>query len=188
LDCHSRYPSFNRSDLERSSATQTTLWVSTRNVKISAMNSVALRHQGFARIRRKSDIERVHVRPSPEAASSRALNELRTTLPGISRHRVTPLPEIWINSLTRRSASGPRADSHPWTLAHGTRVFLADRCFTFDARHDRPRIGRIGIAKGREAADVAISTAFGSARLARFKVITEELKHESKLLQLKRAA
>ena len=36
------------------------------------------------------------------------------------------------------------------------------------ARHNHPRIGRIVIAKGRDAADVAISTAFGPARLVRF--------------------
>jgi len=54
-------------------------------------------------------------------------------------------------------------------------VFLDGRWFTFDARHNHPRIGRIVIAKGRDAADVAISTAFGPARLARFKVITDQL-------------
>ena len=52
-----------------------------------------------------------------------------------------------------------------------------------DARHNHPRIGRIVIAKGRDAADVAISTAFGSAQLMRFNVITEEVKeiHDFKL-------
>ena len=54
-------------------------------------------------------------------------------------------------------------------------VFLAGRWFTFDARHNRPRIGRIVMARGRDAADVAISTAFGPAQLARFNVVTEEL-------------
>jgi hypothetical protein len=37
------------------------------------------------------------------------------------------------------------------------------------------RIGRIVVARGRDAADVAISTTFGPAHLAWFKVITEEL-------------
>jgi transglutaminase-like putative cysteine protease len=54
-------------------------------------------------------------------------------------------------------------------------VFLDGRWFTFDARHNHPRIGRIVIAKGRDAADVAISTAFGPAQLVRFNVITDEL-------------
>jgi transglutaminase-like putative cysteine protease len=46
--------------------------------------------------------------------------------------------------------------------------------YTFDARHNQPRIGRILIARGRDAADVALSTSFGPASLAEFKVITDE--------------
>ena len=45
--------------------------------------------------------------------------------------------------------------------------------YALDARNNQPQIGRIVVARG--AADVAISTAFGPAHLARFKVITEEL-------------
>ncbi len=47
--------------------------------------------------------------------------------------------------------------------------------YTFDARHNRPRIGRIVMARGRDATDVAISTNFGFANLARFEVHTDEL-------------
>ena len=54
-------------------------------------------------------------------------------------------------------------------------AFLDGRWFTFDARHNHPRIGRIVMARGRDAADVAISTAFGPAPLARFNVVTEEV-------------
>ena len=54
-------------------------------------------------------------------------------------------------------------------------MFLDGRWFSFDARHNQPRIGRIVIAKGRDAADVAISTAFGPAQLTRFKVITDQV-------------
>ena len=46
---------------------------------------------------------------------------------------------------------------------------------TFDARHNKPRIGRILMARGRDATDAAITTNFGPAFLARFKVVTEEL-------------
>jgi len=53
-------------------------------------------------------------------------------------------------------------------------VYLGGRWYTFDARHNRPRIGRILMARGRDATDVAISTAFGSAWLAGFEVITFE--------------
>jgi transglutaminase-like putative cysteine protease len=54
-------------------------------------------------------------------------------------------------------------------------VYLSGRWFTFDARHNRPRIGRILMARGRDATDVAISTSFGPAELAGFEVITEEV-------------
>ena len=70
---------------------------------------------------------------------------------------------------------GVPPDSAPMDFSAWFEVFLDGRWFTFDARHNRPRIGRILIARGRDAADVAISTSFGSAKLARFKVITEEV-------------
>ena len=54
-------------------------------------------------------------------------------------------------------------------------VFLEGRWYTFDARHNAPRIGRVLLARGRDATDVAISTAFGTALLAGFKVVTDEL-------------
>jgi len=53
-------------------------------------------------------------------------------------------------------------------------VFLDDRWWTFDARNNQPRLGRILMATGRDAADVAITTSFGQADLCHFSVITEE--------------
>jgi len=46
--------------------------------------------------------------------------------------------------------------------------------YTFDARHNTPRIGRVLIARGRDAADVAISSTFGPNTLERFQVWTDE--------------
>jgi hypothetical protein len=43
------------------------------------------------------------------------------------------------------------------------------------ARHNKPRIGRILMARGRDATDVAIVTSFGPCTLAGFKVITDEV-------------
>jgi transglutaminase-like putative cysteine protease len=54
-------------------------------------------------------------------------------------------------------------------------AYLGGSWHTLDARHNRPRIGRILMARGRDATDTAISTAFGNAELAQFKVITEEV-------------
>jgi transglutaminase-like putative cysteine protease len=55
-------------------------------------------------------------------------------------------------------------------------AYLGGRWFTFDARHNQPRIGRVLMAVGRDAADVALTTSFGSTLLKTFKVITEEVK------------
>jgi transglutaminase-like putative cysteine protease len=54
-------------------------------------------------------------------------------------------------------------------------VYLGDRWYAFDARNNRPRIGRVLMARGRDATDVAISNAFGNAILAGFKVVSVDL-------------
>jgi transglutaminase-like putative cysteine protease len=77
---------------------------------------------------------------------------------------------------------GVPIDPAPMDFSAWFEVFLDGRWFTFDARHNHPRIGRIVIARGRDAADVAISTAFGPAALARFKVITDDLKSQNREL------
>lgn len=53
-------------------------------------------------------------------------------------------------------------------------VYLEDRWWTFDARHNKQRVGRVLMATGRDASDVAITTSFGIANLTHFTVITEE--------------
>ena len=70
---------------------------------------------------------------------------------------------------------GVPLDPAPMDFSAWFEVYLDGRWFTFDARHNHPRIGRIVMARGRDAADVAISTAFGTAQLARFSVVTEEI-------------
>lgn len=58
-------------------------------------------------------------------------------------------------------------------------VYLAGpqggRWYTFDARHNTPRIGRILMARGRDATDVALTTTFGKHALAGFRVVTDEV-------------
>jgi transglutaminase-like putative cysteine protease len=57
-------------------------------------------------------------------------------------------------------------------------VYLGGQWYTLDARHNKPRIGRILQARGRDAVDVALTTSFGSTNLVQFKVWTEEVKEE----------
>ena len=54
-------------------------------------------------------------------------------------------------------------------------VYLGGRWYAFNARNNVPRIGRILIARGRDAADVALTTAFGVNQLQSFRVGTEEV-------------
>jgi transglutaminase-like putative cysteine protease len=58
-------------------------------------------------------------------------------------------------------------------------AYVGGTWYTFDARHNVPRIGRVLIARGRDAADVAISMTFGPTTLASFKVRTDEIKQAS---------
>jgi transglutaminase-like putative cysteine protease len=55
-------------------------------------------------------------------------------------------------------------------------AWLGDRWFTFDARNNTPRIGRVLMARGRDACDVALSTTFGPNTLEGFKVWTDEVR------------
>jgi transglutaminase-like putative cysteine protease len=57
-------------------------------------------------------------------------------------------------------------------------VYLGGRWYSFDARHNQRRIGRIVIGRGRDAVDVPITMVFGRHKLEKFTVVTEELKSE----------
>jgi transglutaminase-like putative cysteine protease len=70
---------------------------------------------------------------------------------------------------------GVPPDPEPMDFSAWFEAYLGDRWYTFDARHNKPRIGRILMARGRDATDVAISTSFGPCTLAGFKVVTDEM-------------
>ena len=65
----------------------------------------------------------------------------------------------------------PPMDFSAWFEA-----YLEGQWWTFDARNNEPRIGRVLIATGRDASDVAMTTSFGRADLRYFFVVTEEEK------------
>jgi transglutaminase-like putative cysteine protease len=70
---------------------------------------------------------------------------------------------------------GVPADPNPMDFSAWFEAYLGDQWWTFDARHNTPRIGRILIARGRDAADVPILHSFGKHVLTRFDVVTEEV-------------
>ena len=67
----------------------------------------------------------------------------------------------------------------PGDFAAWIEVFLGGRWHMFDPRNNDPRIGRILIAYGRDAADVPLTIAFGSSNLVEFRVVTEEIAVEA---------
>jgi transglutaminase-like putative cysteine protease len=71
---------------------------------------------------------------------------------------------------------GVPPEETPMDFSAWFEVFLGDRWYTFDARHNTPRIGRILMARGRDATDVAIVTSFGPCTMASFKVVTDEVR------------
>lgn len=68
----------------------------------------------------------------------------------------------------------PPSDS-PMDFSAWFEAYLGDRWWTFDARHNRRRIGRVLVAVGRDATDVALTTSFGAARLKYFSVVSDEV-------------
>ena len=63
----------------------------------------------------------------------------------------------------------------PMDFAAWFEAYLDGNWYTFDPRNNIPRIGRVLIARGRDAADVAITTTFGPNTLERFVVRTDEV-------------
>jgi transglutaminase-like putative cysteine protease len=64
---------------------------------------------------------------------------------------------------------------NPMDFSAWFEVYLGERWWTLDARHNQPRIGRVLMATGRDASDVALTTAFGSAHLTNFQVVSDEV-------------
>jgi transglutaminase-like putative cysteine protease len=80
---------------------------------------------------------------------------------------------------------GVPADPAPMDFSAWFEAYIGGDWYTFDARHNAPRIGRVLIARGRDAADVAMCTSFGSHQLLSFSVTTHEVKEHHTLVNLK---
>jgi transglutaminase-like putative cysteine protease len=71
---------------------------------------------------------------------------------------------------------GVPVDPNPMDFSAWFEVYLGNRWWTCDARHNHARIGRVLMGMGRDATDVALTTSFGPSMLKQFIVIAEELK------------
>ena len=63
----------------------------------------------------------------------------------------------------------PPMDFHAWF-----EVWLGERWWALDGRYNEPRIGRVAIGRGRDAADVAMITTYGDATLTEMSVWADE--------------
>jgi transglutaminase-like putative cysteine protease len=70
---------------------------------------------------------------------------------------------------------GVPAAADPMDFIAWFEAFLGGQWYAFDARNNLPRIGRVLMARGRDAADVALTTTFGVNQLQSFKVWTDEV-------------
>ncbi|MDB5394360.1 MAG: transglutaminase [Rhodospirillales bacterium] len=71
---------------------------------------------------------------------------------------------------------GVPPDPAPMDFNAWFEAYIGGGWYTFDARHNMPRIGRIIVARGRDAMDIPMLHTFGPHYLRRFEVITEELR------------
>ncbi len=63
----------------------------------------------------------------------------------------------------------------PMDFSSWFEAYLDHRWYTFDARHNVPRLGRVLMARGRDAVDTALTTSFKPVNLAKFTVWTDEV-------------
>jgi transglutaminase-like putative cysteine protease len=139
---------------------------------------------GYARVQAICDYVHQHIRFSyPEASPTRSASDAMRERVGVCRDfahlsialcRAMNVPARYCTGYL--GDIGVPIDVNPMDFSAWFEVFLDGRWYTMDARHNHPRIGRIVMCRGRDAADVAISTAFGTATLAHFEVVTDEVK------------
>jgi transglutaminase-like putative cysteine protease len=91
----------------------------------------------------------------------------------ITLHRALNLPARYVTGYL--GDIGVPINPAPMDFSAWHEVYLGGRWWAMDGRHNQPRIGRVLMATGRDAVDVALTTQFGPGWLQSFKVITEEV-------------
>ena len=139
---------------------------------------------GWARVQAICDFVHQRLRFSyPEARPTRTASDALAEGVGVCRDfthlavalcRCLNIPARYCNGYLGDIGVPP--DPAPMDFNAWFEAFIGGRWFTFDARHNQPRIGRILIARGRDAGDIPMITTFGPHALARFVVVTEEIK------------
>jgi transglutaminase-like putative cysteine protease len=139
--------------------------------------------RGWSRVQAVCDWVHNHITFSyPQARPTRTALEVYNERVGVCRDfQHLAITMCRCLNIPARYATGYLGDigvppvPDPMDFSAWFEVYLEDRWWTFDARHNKPRIGRVLMATGRDAADVAITTSFGAAWLRKFEVVTDEV-------------
>ena len=138
---------------------------------------------GWARVQAVCDFVNQHIRFDYLAArSTRTAYEALRERVGVCRDfthlaitlcRCLNIPARYCTGYLGDIGVPPSKD--PMDFSAWFDAYFGGEWHTFDARNNTPRIGRILMARGRDAADVALLTSFGPSRLDRFEVWTDEV-------------
>jgi transglutaminase-like putative cysteine protease len=162
--------------------------LASRYCETELLNSTAWCHfggikGGWARVQAICDF--VHDRlvfSYPNARSTRTALEAFNERTGVCRDfthlavtlcRCMNIPARYCNGYL--GDIGVPSDPSPMDFNAWFEAYVGGRWYTFDARHNVPRIGRILVARGRDAMDIPMLHTFGPHALRTFKVITEEV-------------
>jgi len=148
-----------------------------------AWNTFQRTPPGWARVQAICDFVQSHLRfDYLQARSNRTALEAFREKVGVCRDfthlaitlcRCLNIPARYVTGYLGDIGVPP--DPSPMDFSAWFEVYLDGAWYTMDARHKHPRIGRILMARGRDATDTAISVAFGIAKLVEFTVITNEM-------------
>lgn len=138
---------------------------------------------GWPRVRAICDFVHQHIRfDYMQARANRTALEAFRERVGVCRDfthlaitlcRCLNLPARYVTGYLGDIGVPPTPD--PMDFSAWFEVFLGQRWYPFDARHNARRIGRVVIGRGRDAGDVPITMAFGKHRLEHFEVTTEQV-------------
>jgi transglutaminase-like putative cysteine protease len=142
---------------------------------------------GWARVQAICDFVHEHIAFGYEhARSTRTAFEAFDERIGVCRDfahlavtlcRCMNIPARYVNGYL--GDIGVPQDPAPMDFSAWFEAFIGGRWFTFDARHNQRRIGRLLVARGRDAADIPLINSFGPHELVSFEVWTYEIQPNS---------
>lgn len=162
--------------------------LSSRYCEVDSMSDIAWQlfgstPEGWARVQAICDWVHQHIRFDYQSARpTKTAHDVYQERAGVCRDfshlaltfcRCLNIPARYVTGYLGDIGIPPQP--HPMDFSGWFEAYLDGRWYTFDARHNVPRIGRILMAHGRDAVDVALTTSFGTTVLEKFAVWTDEV-------------